>query len=332
MDQPTVSGSSVKALCYWLAERDVKPEPLLDAEQIDPVLLDEQDTRVSLAAYNRLWDKSRELLEDPAIGLHVGECVDSRRMGVIGHIVFNNRTLGQALRQYERLSALVNEGVVTSVHVEADEAIIEYDCDGNLYHPSNMERLLALAVTRARKYVSEKIYLTRVGFSHSAPPYKEEYERIFQCPVSFDQPNCLLAFNSEFLEFELPHRNPYLHQALTRQVEALLQKVSLRRSISHKVKGIVARRLSRGDIDAGRIAEKLNMSRHTLYRKLKQENQSFQDLVEQVRRERALEYLQKGKYSLSEIAFLLGFSELSAFSRAFKRWTGESPAHYRNQK
>ncbi|WP_020407039.1 AraC family transcriptional regulator [Hahella ganghwensis] len=332
MDQPTVSGSSVKALCHWLSERKVQVEPMLRSEDIDPALLDEQDTRISLESFNHLWNAARQQLQDPAVGLHVGECVDSSRMGVIGHIVFNNRTLGQALQQYERLSALVNEGVLTKVRVDGEEAVIEYYCDESLYHPSNMERLLALAVTRARKYVSEKIYLTRVGFSHSAPDYQPEYERIFQCSVKFDQPYCFMAFHADFLEFELPHRNPYLHQALTRQVEALLQKMSLRRSISHKVKGIVAKRLSRGDIDAGNVAEKLNMSRHTLYRKLKQENNSFQELVEQVRKEKALDYLQKKKYSLSEIAFLLGFSELSAFSRAFKRWTGESPAQFRNPK
>ncbi len=73
----------------------------------------------------------------------------------------------------------------------------------------------------------------------------------------------------------------------------------------------------------------MHMSRQTLYRKLKKEGESFQNLAETVRRERALQYVAEGEYGLTEVAFLLGFSELSAFSRAFKRWTGESPGHYR---
>ncbi|AZZ90057.1 helix-turn-helix domain-containing protein [Hahella sp. KA22] len=332
MDQPTVAGSTVKALCFWLAERGMDINALAREAELDLSMLEDQDYRVPLPAYNLLWSRAEETLKDPAVGLHVGEWVDSRRMGVIGHIIFNNRTLEQGLKQYVRLSALVNEGVRTEFHLQGDDAVIEYHCERpEYYHRAGMDRMLALSVTRARRFVSEKIYLTKVGFAHPAPEYVAEYERIFQCPVSFGQPCCSLAFNKDFLSFELPQRNPYLHQALTRQVEALLQKLSLRRTVSHKVKAIVAKRLSRGDIEAEKVAEKMNMSRHTLYRKLKQEDVSFQELVEQVRKDKALDYLQKGKYSLSEIAFLLGFSELSAFSRAFKRWTGESPANYRSQ-
>ncbi len=331
MDQPTVAGSSVRALCYWMLDRGAKVDEFLKQEQLNLDALGDQNVRVSLASFNRLWELASQRLEDPAVGLHVGEFLDSSRMGVFGHIVYNNHTLEQALRQYVRLSHLVNEGVVTAFRIEGEEAIVEYHCEAEHYNKSNMERMLALSITRARRYVSEKIFLVRVGFSHRKPRYGDEYERIFQCPVEFSKSYCFVSFHTDFLGFELPHRNPYLHQALTRQVEALLQKLDLRRGVSHRVKTILLKRLSRGDFDAEKVAEKLNMSRHTLYRKLKQEGHSFQDLVEEVRRGKAMEYLEKNKYSLSEIAFLLGFSELSAFSRAFKRWTGKSPAQYRNE-
>ena len=330
MDHPTVAGSSVKALCYWMMERGANTGDFLKEEQLDLNLLEEQDARVSLATFHKLWHLASQNLNDPAIGLHMGEHLDSSRMGVIGHIVYNNRTLEQALLQYTRLSTLVNEGVTSYFSIKGEEAILEFHCEDEFYNKSNMERMLALSITRAKRYVSEKIYLVQVGFSHAKPEYSDEYDRIFQCPVKFSQPHCYVSFHSGFLDFELPQRNPYLHKALTRQVEALRQKLSLRRAVSHKVKNLVQKRLSSGEIDAEKIAEKLNMSRHTLYRKLKQEGKSFQDLVEAVRKEKAVAYLQKDKYSLSEIAFLLGFSELSAFSRAFKRWTGKSPAQFRD--
>ena len=150
-------------------------------------------------------------------------------------------------------------------------------------------------------------------------------------PVEFSQPTCFVAFDSAYLNFELPQRNPFLHQALTRHVETLLRKLQVRRKVSQQVRKILEKQLSREDLDIVIVAEQMAMSRQTLYRKLKQEEVSFQELVEDVRRIKALGYLNVGKYSLSEIAFLLGFSEQSAFSRAFKRWTGKSPAQYRQK-
>ena len=144
----------------------------------------------------------------------------------------------------------------------------------------------------------------------------------------FDQPHCAIAFKKSFLDFKLPKRNPYLHKVLTRHVESLLNKIRPKKSLSDQVKQIVSKQLPKGDVDAEMVASTLCMSRHTLYRKLKNEGHAFQELVESVRKEKAIRYIKEKRYSLSEIAFLLGFSELSAFSRAFKRWTGTSPAKY----
>lgn len=326
----TVAGSSVKTLFHVLLEHKF-PQSLIESRSgIQLESLEDQDARVPLVDFHRLWDLAIELTGDPAIGLHVGERVDMRHMGVIGHIIFNNRTLGQALQQYVRLSGLVNEGVQASFREEGELAVLEMHCPRpEHYSIPNMDRMMALTVTRARRFVSEKLYMERVTFQHEPTSYVAEYERIFGCSITFSQPTCSIAFRKQYLEYELPQRNPYLHQILTRHVERLARRLSFRNSLSRKVKGILAKNLSRGEMDAEVVADKLHMSRHTLYRKLKQEGQSFQALVEEVRKEKAMHYLADNRYALSEIAFLLGFSELSAFSRAFKRWTGESPASYR---
>lgn len=100
-------------------------------------------------------------------------------------------------------------------------------------------------------------------------------------------------------------------------------------TFSRQVRPLIARHLARGKVKVGEVAAELNMSRHTLYKKLKEENLTFAGLLEDVRREQALTYLHDRNRTLSEVAELLGFSELSAFSRAFKRWMGKSPAEFR---
>lgn len=328
-ERPTVTGSSALAVCHWLGEHGLDVQALAGLAGINVAALDQQDSRVDLTAFNLLLQIAAKTMQNPALGLQLGAWTDSSRMGVIGHIVFNNRTLQQGLEQYQRLSELVNEGVRVSFEVGPEVSVVSYECpEHQFYSALNIERMVSQAVTRARRFVSEKLFLREVGFAHARHAPQEEYDAIFGCPVLFEQPRTFIAFESAFLNFELPQRNPFLHQALTRHVEALLKKLQGRRKLSLQVRKILEKNLSRA-VDVVQIADQLAMSRQTLYRKLKQEGVSFQELVEEVRKEKALHYLNTGRYSLSEIAFLLGFSEQSAFSRAFKRWTGKSPAQFR---
>lgn len=291
--------------------------------------LEQPDHRISLSTFHRLWDVAEKYTQDPAIGLHIGKHSNVDEMGVIGHIFFNNATLGEALTQFERLYKLVNAGMRVEFYVDDNFAYLNYICESPEYYSrANMDRTMAISLVRARSLIHSTLKMEYVSFAHSEPSYTEEYQRLFQCPVKFDQANCSIVFKKQFLEFELPKRNPYLHQVLTGHVETLLNKIRPKKSLSEQVKKIVSKQLAKGDVDAEMVASTLCMSRHTLYRKLKSEGHAFQQLIESVRKEKAIRYIKEQRYSLSEIAFLLGFSELSAFSRAFKRWTGTSPAKY----
>ncbi|RMF18186.1 MAG: AraC family transcriptional regulator [Gammaproteobacteria bacterium] len=328
-----VAASSVRTLLDWLRAQGQDVAVLMRGAGLDASVLDDQaDEQVPYPAYVRLWELAEAATDNPAIGLHVGAQVDVSRMGVMGHIVFNNRTLREALEQYTRLSALMNEAVRATFRVEGDAAILCFEVAEDVpYCRPNMDRVLAMAVTRARRFVSPKLIMREVAFAHPQPAYVAEYEAVFGAPVKFDAPCCRIVFDAGYLDFELPQRNPYLHQMLSRQLEAWLAKLPFRKSLADQVRGLIRKHLASGRVDAAFIAHELAMSRHTLYRKLKAENLAFQALVDEVRLERAQGYLSRDKYSLSEIAFILGFSELSAFSRAFKRWTGQTPAQYRQQ-
>ncbi len=328
-----VGASSALALATYLVREGYNSEALQADTGINLIELEKPDQRLPIQNYNRLWDIALTFTGNPSLGLLLGENANEENMGVISHIFFNSATLGQALEQFSRLFQLVNEGMRAEFDVDDQFAYLKYLWEEPQYYSiPNMERTMSVSVHRARVYLNSPLKLEYVTFQHAKPAYASEYERIFQCPIRFDEPCCSLVFEKHFLNYELPKRNPYLHQILTRHVEPLLTKIRARKSLTIQVRSLISRRLSKYAFDAEKVAQKLNMSRHTLYRKLKSEGHSFQELVEEVRKEQAMQFLADEKYSLSEIAFLLGFSELSAFSRAFKRWTGKSPAQYVKEK
>ena len=327
---PTVNASSTLALVHHLLSRGHATESMIQSKLGFPSSeLEDPDCRVPVSDHNALWRLAVTLTEDPALGLRLGEIVDPDRMGLMSHIVFNSDTVEHALDEYLRLHRLVNEAVHLYRVREGDRIrVIWHVPDQDLYCVPDMDRTLSAAITRARHFIHPKLALTQLSLGHEDPGYRAQYERIFQCPLTFGAGETSLCFPADYLEAPLPHRNPYVHSALTTHVNRLLKQLRPRKTVSERVRRIISRQLPRTP-DVDRVASALNMSRQTLYRKLKKEGESFQNLAETVRRERALRYVVEGEYGLSEVAFLLGFSELSAFSRAFKRWTGETPGQYR---
>tara|TARA_R100000322_G_scaffold158719_2_gene119284 strand:- start:1130 stop:2224 length:1095 start_codon:yes stop_codon:yes gene_type:complete len=330
---PTVSASGTLALAHYLIEKhgasSARIEEILGHHLTE---LENPDYRLPVQDHYRLWPFAAAQSGDPAVALKFGEIVDPDHMGLMGHIFFNSDTLGHAIDQYLKLHRLVNESVIIE-RVDEGEWVrllwrVESEDD---YCQADMERTLAAAVVRARHYIHPKLEIDQLTLPHKRPPWVAEYQRIFQCPLAFEAEHASVRFARRYLDWRMPRRNPYLYGALLGHVNRILAPIRPRRLVSREVHRRIARQLANGSVEAETIAEQMHMSRRTLFRKLRHEGYSFQALVEEVRRERALRYVSEDRYALSEIAFLLGFSELSAFSRAFKRWTGESPAHYRQK-
>ncbi|MDX1588710.1 MAG: AraC family transcriptional regulator [Oleiphilaceae bacterium] len=327
---PTVNASGTLALCDYLLTRGFcKPARIEKLLGMKPESLQNPDCRVPVRRHHALWQLALELTGDPALGLRLGEVVDPDRMGLMSHIVFNSDTVAHALDEYVRLQGLVNEAIQLVRVREGDQVRLVWQVpDPAHYCIPDMERTLSAALTRARHFIHPDLAVSQLTLAHEQPAHVAHYQRIFRCPMVFGAGEVSLAFPARYLDSPLPHRNPHVHSALLSHVNRLLRQLRPQQSTAQRVRRVIARQLPRTP-DADRVAAAMNMSRQTLYRKLKKEGQGFQQLAESVRRQRGLRLVAEGRYALSEIAFLLGFSELSAFSRAFKRWTGESPAQYR---
>jgi len=166
---------------------------------------------------------------------------------------------------------------------------------------------------------------SEIRFTHGEPSYREEYDRIFGIPLVFGSSMNAILFGEELLSVRLPQQNQYVSSLLTERAEGLLEKLEDSKSMRGRVESLLIPILHTGEADMETIARKLSLSRQTLFRKLKAEGVTFEQVLDQLRHKLAREYLNGKNISVNETSYLLGFSDPAAFSRAFKRWTGSSP-------
>jgi AraC-like DNA-binding protein len=325
----SVAVSSVQPLIELLRSRGISESHL--CERYPPLTgsLLQPESRLSVQTYQALWLEAISLTGNPALGLSLAQEQDCRGMGLVGHVVFNSETLRQGLEHYIRLFRIINDALLLYLEEDDEQAqlVFVHQCAA-FYCTADIERSFVLAARRCEYWLGVHQPFRAVHFQHPAPDYAAQYRKVFQCPVYFNQPDCKIIFDRQALDLPPRHRNPTLREAALQYANRLLEefRTSL---LSERVCRLLERDLSQSEPDIRRVAGQLNMSPQTLYKKLKAEGQVFQKLVESVRLNKARQLLSHSAISTTEIAYLLGFSELSAFSRAFKRWTGMSPRAYR---
>ena len=307
-------------------EKGVAAESLERSIGVALAELADDERRVNLERYYTLWEEAIDFSSEPDLALKLASRNVMEGMGLVGHVFFNCKTLSSAIEHYRRYYRLVNESISIDLDVAGELAKIRYTVsDGFQYSPYEMEYTLVLAAERARRLLQSGLDIRYVAFQHPQPSYFASYATIFKCQVLFDQPVSEIAFDASYLEFQMPRSSPSLYKILTAHLDRLLTTLGRKTDIVSRVEAIVYKKMSDPDLDADYVASRLNMSRNTLYRHLKKENCSYHEIVDNVRSEFAIKALESGQYSVTELTFVLGFSEVSAFSRAFKRWTGKAP-------
>tara|TARA_R110001592_G_scaffold1911_1_gene11855 strand:+ start:31491 stop:32519 length:1029 start_codon:yes stop_codon:yes gene_type:complete len=323
-----VNTTTAKTLITYLSRKGLDSSSIQKHLNFELSALDSPDSNLPLVIYKALWRLAVQHTKDPNLGLRLAIKPYNNEMSLVSHVFFNSQNLREGLKQYIRYYALINESISVQLNIISGKAIVSYHCnDPSDYCEQDIEHSLALSVTRIKEHISKNISLDEVHFEHSCHDLKL-YEEFFACPVYFNQKYSALIFKEKFLDYTFPKKSTHLFHFLTNHLELLLSKIKKNESLSQQVTRLIEKSLSSGNFDAENIACSLHMSRHTLYRKLKTEGVSFHELVDKVRKNKALELIKKNQHALSEIAFLLGFAELSSFSRAFKKWTGSSPVNF----
>jgi AraC-like DNA-binding protein len=323
----TVHVALVRELYAKIVQQGADPKQLDEYVGWDKERLKEFDGWIPFAQMQKLLEAGCRLTANPALCLHLGEAMNPENMGIVGHIIMNSETLRQAAYQWERYAKLAcDEGNAYHKEQHGQFSYIFNFSDDVPFQV--IEHAIVSTLSFCRRFSGQDIIPIEVRFQHSSPLYRKEYERIFRSPVMFNQPDNVMVLKQADMDLPPRRHNSYLQTVLTQHADSLLNQFSVDKQLSDQVQKVIMNHLHEGDVSIETVSREMAMSRWTLNRKLKEEGTSFQVLLEETRKHLATNYLRYQERSPGEVAFLLGFSEPSAFSRAFKRWMGVSPGVY----
>jgi AraC-like DNA-binding protein len=274
-----------------------------------------------------LWEKACEAVDDPAFGLHIAERVPYGAFGVLEYIARSSATLGEALARVARYVRLLEDAAEVALLRQGYEVTVVPGLGGGWFIQSDvMECLLAMTLRLLRELSGDAGLLPRaVEFRHAAPADTREHTRVFGVDVRFGTERDGITFAAAQLELPVVQADPRLAAILDRHAQELLARLPPAGSLVQRVRAALAAELRGGNPSLEQIASKLGMGTRTVRRHLQEEGTSLSLLLDELRRELAIRYLEEHTMTLEAIAFDLGFADARAFRRAFKRWTGRTP-------
>jgi AraC-like DNA-binding protein len=286
--------------------------------------------RMAAKTFDALWAEVAGRANDPWLGLHFGEAIPGFSSGhILMGMMLNCSTLEEALARFCRYHGLLSDGAVPELRVEGDDVVFHLQPvpTEQTYYP---EAVLAMLTVIVQRLTESQVQPIEVRLTHSQPADLTEHRRIFNARLLFAQPCAGMVFKREALRTAIFLANPILLDALERVARSMVSQPPSPTTWTVRTGGIMAQLLLRGEAPRLPIvARELAMSPRHLQNKLRAEGTSFQALLDTERKRIALNCLSQTEMTLCEIAFLLGFSEQSAFNHAFRRWTGGAPGDFK---
>ncbi len=306
------------------------PDPVFRKLRLDPKLAENPFARIPYAKVEALWVEIIELVDDPYIGIKAAKLWHPSTSGSLGYAWLASSSLREAFERLVRYLHVITDGLKCRIEEKNNEySFIHSFHEDSLNIPEQADAHLATLVALCRINYGQGLNPISISFTHNAPEDTGEYFAFFRCPVHFDTPENRITLPKEAVDKRLPSSNPMLAQLNDQIMIEYLAKLD-DDNIIERVKVAIIDQLPSGQINDSSVADSLYMSRRTFHRKLQQKQTTFRSILNEVRKDLANQYIQDSRLSLNEISFLLGFSEISSFSRAFKRWTGSSPSTFRS--
>jgi len=328
----TVSTRSVRPVIERLRALALDTEAVLRSAGCHAAELDDPDGRIPHHLALAVWHEAVRCSGDDAFGLHAAEQIRAGAFDVLDYATRSSATLGEGLQRLVHYHRILHDVAVVQLSVDGDRAHLTHalpEPAGVLpRHPA--EFIVATWIVVARQATGTDLAPVEVRFRHSPPNDRTEHARLFRAPICFNSSVNGVVLPRHSLDLPLAKSDPGLCVVLERHLAALLEKMPRTTPFSVRVRELIARDLATAAPSATAAARKLHMSRRTLQRLLETEGTTFTELVDDLRRDLATRYLREPGIAIAEVAFLLGFSEASAFHRAFKRWQGTTPSLYRS--
>jgi len=327
-----VSGPNFSAEGLYIRFGDILG-PLVDEVGISREVLTDPHVLVPLDKHCRLLELAVRSQKDGFVGLNIGNKVHPRDMGPLGYTILSSPTVLAALQSFVRYLRVYARGCEFDLQVEGASAHLNYRY--TITEPCALERrqeaecTLAMVKRSLEVITSKKLELEAVGFEHPKPEDISRHKQIFEAPLYFSQEVNSLKFKSSILQRKTAHAEHRLFEVLEKHLAHVITTQVDEDDLVSKVGNIVAKSLSSGLPGIDSVAASLYMTKRTLQRRLADEGVFYNEFADEIRRKLALQYVKNTEMPLTEVAFLLGYSQISAFSRAFRRWIGQSPMEFR---
>ena len=329
MDFSTIS-SWARMIWDGLNIHGIDAESLFKEVGLDPRLLNDSDGRYPVKKMFKLWSRAVDRTGDPCFGLTVGTQWHPTTWHALGYAWFASATLEEALKRLARCSAMIT----TAGEFLLEERLADFKFTVlPLYREipppaAVMDAVMTNIIIMCRVSYGDGFKPLRVSFSHSGDGCRRRRQEFFRSPIEYGAEENGVLFDKESLRKPLPTANAELAHSSDKVIAEYLSRIGIGTAAS-SVKAILIDLLPSGEVTEESLAASLNLSQSSLQRRLRKEGTTYRAVLQEVRSNLAGRMLEDGSKTLNEISFLLGFAELSAFSRAFKRWTGVAPSTYR---
>jgi AraC-like DNA-binding protein len=320
-----------KEIAPTLRDFGIDPDPVIREAGLNPLLFDDGTNVIPHAALGRLLALSVARTNCPHFGLLIGQRATILSLGIVGRLMQHSETLGDAMRALVFNLSIQNRGAVPSLKSVGDVALFTF----SVYQPEAesadqiSDGALAVAVNALRALRGVNWNPTEVLLPRVTPADQEPYRRHFRAPVRFNQETATIVFPTDDLDYRIAGADPMVRALLEERIEQI--KGAQGSALSDDIRRLLRIRLTSKRCSADDIADLLAMHRRTLSRRLKGSGMGYRAITNEIRFEIARQLLQDTDVPLGQIAAALGYSEASAFTRAFRRWSGQTPTAWRGE-
>ncbi len=321
----------VRGLIGEVQRRGIDAQRLLEGFEIEPATLADMRSMIEVSIFERMVSRAMKLTEDPGLGLTVGANAPDHMLQLLGHLLMSAATPLEAFELFQRFSPLVVDDMRLALTVRGPTVKVSFG-----YHGAVAEETLrfgadltaAMIVRVVRQFVGEHAFANEVWFRHPEPSYAFRYQKLFACPVRFSQSENALLGDAAILQRPQRYSDLTTSQLLRAAAEKLLSQLGQRASIGERLSARLRQEADLCNVDMSAIAREFGLTHRSMRRRLQAEGSSMSQILEEARERMACEELRRPGASIRDTAERIGYSEPSAFFRAFKRWTGLTPAQY----
>ena len=326
----SVSVTVLSQMFLYLASLKVDIDVYLRSIGVDPATVKSPDARIPVETYLLIQDEAARYTNDPYFGLHMGEFAEAGSWSILGYVMMNCKTLGEAFEKSGRYSRIIGNLIEARAELKFNKIKAIFFTPPHAPKMSRhcFESTFSSSVRMMRTLTGVDINPLEVTFIYPEPESRSEYERVFCCPVLFGKKENSFTIDMSIVNTPILMANPGLLEYFEKYAQDFLAEMDRNNEHTRTVTKIILSRMDDEALSIEKVAKEMAVSVRTLQNRLEGEGVVFSDLFKDIRQKLAQNYLREN-YSVEQITYLLGFSEPSVFRKAFKKWSGVTPREYR---